>query len=662
MTGSLNRRNLFRAGAAAAVGATATGCGGFWTLGPQGSKDNGAAGPDYTGKEAPMLAARVKRGELPPLEQRLPSRPAVVTPIDAPGVYGGEIREGTTAPGDGYQLNDIARAGLVEWDLDAKEPIAGLAESWRITEGGKVFTFALRQGLRWSDGQPFTADDIVFTNDKINSNTTLNPAYPNWLVRGGKPPDITKVDDHTVRFRFAAPHGLFLRNLCFQAEGGQSGGQAQIASPAHYLKNFHPDYRPVKELDAQAKKKSFSGWNDYFVNRNDPWQNPDRPVLGAWKIVHPAGSSGTYAAAERNPYFWKTDDKGRQLPYVDRLSWTILTTESLALRAAGGELDLGGTAGLGFQEVPLLVKSQQRGRYTLAKWTPDGQFAAVYLNMSHKDPVLRGLFQNLDFRAGLSHAINRNEINDSILAGQGTLQHPCAQPGDDYYVEGMGYRFTKYDLAEANRRLDRAGIAKRGGDGFRLRPDGKRLILTLISFPLGLGVAASDVYEYVQRYWARVGVRLQLKTISVDLWYQRTPQGDYDVAGYPPAGYKWDIDPLWYVPVDPLSYFAPLYGVHYVNAGKKGLKPTPPFAKLQAIYDQLRGEIDPAKQKALGRRILRAHDRNVWIIGTVRPPFTPMIVSNDLLNVRRDAVASFRTGYDEATAMEQVSFKDPRVH
>ncbi|HVX45100.1 MAG TPA: ABC transporter substrate-binding protein [Mycobacteriales bacterium] len=655
MVANLSRRNVLRAGAGITM-LSAAGCGDFLSMDPEVDKDNGAARPGYKGKEAPILAERVKRGQLPPLAERLPESPMVVKPLHSPGVFGGTLEMAQTDSAAGYDLGDMGRSGIAELDMQTQEPGPGLAESWDISEGGKVYTFHLRKGLRWSDGHPFTADDIFFVHEKIFLNTTLYPSYPAWLVRGGKPPEVTKVDDHTVRFRFAQVHGLLLKRLAFPNDA------LILICPKHYMSQFLPDFTPMATLKKQAKAHGLDAWNDYFVNRNDIWQNPDRPVLGAFRIVQPGGTSGTSARAERNPYYWKVDEQGRQLPYLDHVHWTFLNSESIALRAAGGELDFGGTSILGFQEVPLLIKNQKRSGYQVGKWVLDGGFAAIYVNQTPKDPVLRTLFQKLDFRAGLSHAINRVEMNEALLAGQGTMLHPCGQPEDEYFVPGMGKRFTEFDVAEANRRLDAAGLTKRGGNGMRLRPDGKRMLLELLTFPINLGIPGVDAYEYVQRYWAKVGVEMTIKNVTSDLWYKRTPVGDYQLGGYPPAGYKWDIDSLWYVPTSSLSYFAPLYGHWYETQGAEGDKPSGIFRKLQEDFDALQNTVDRKKQLELGRGILRAHDQNVWIIGTLRPPFTPMIIDNDLMNVRTDAIASYRTGYEEATRAEQVSFRTPRAH
>jgi peptide/nickel transport system substrate-binding protein len=269
---------------------------------------------------------------------------------------------------------------------------------------------------------------------------------------------------------------------------------------------------------------------------------------------------------------------------------------------------------------------------------------------------MRELMQNVDFRAGLSHAINREEMNEILFLGLGGTQHPCAIPEDPYYVEGYGYRFTEYDVAEANARLDAAGLAEKGGDGFRLRPDGEPLTLTILTFVYETGVNASDAYELVKNYWAEVGININIDVIDPTLWQERVTASEHDIAGYTVAGLLWDIDPLWYVPTSRQCYWAPLFGINYATDGESGEAPPENLAALQDLYDQLVAEPDEAKRVELGNQILAVHDENVFIIGTVTAPFQPTVVSNNLVNVLEVGVHSNRARHEEVTWFEQVSF------
>src|SRR5690606_16730158 len=155
---------------------------------------------------------RVKSGDLPPLEERLPEEPLAVEPTDRIGVYGGAWHTCTmSVPGDAYEM--IAYDGLVRWSPDWSEVLPNAARGWEVGDDGREYTLELRKGMKWSDGEPFTTDDIVFVYEDVLSNTELYPAFPSWLTAGDKPVEVIKEDDYAVTFRFAEPYTLFLDRL-----------------------------------------------------------------------------------------------------------------------------------------------------------------------------------------------------------------------------------------------------------------------------------------------------------------------------------------------------------------------------------------------------------------------------------------------------------------
>jgi len=598
--------------------------------------------------EAPALAEKAAAGEIPALADRLPKNPSVVTPLEQIGQYGGTIRRAQTSPEGTVDFTHATRATLVEWSLGLDfNVVPGLAESWDINEDATVYTFHLREGLKWSDGTPATADDIIFSVDSVLKHPELYPAPPTWLSVGGVAADVAKIDDVTVSFTFSQPNGLFPRFIAFQ-------GDAAFA-PKHYMSQFHPDFAEQADVEKAATDEGFASWVEFYNAKNNAWANPDRPGLGAWQLTSAVGGSSTRATLERNPYYWKIDTEGNQLPYVDGMVWDILDKTAITLRAANGEIDLQYKY-LGFQDMPVLTDGQEAGGYNVRQWQLDAPWIAMYMNQSHKDPVLRELMQNLDFRAGLSHAINRPEMNEILFLGLGGTQHPCAIPQDPYYVEGYGYRFTEYDVDEANARLDAAGLTERGGDGMRLRPDGQPLELTISTFVFETGVNASDAYELVVKYWAEVGVKVNVEVLDSTLWGERIRAGEGDIGGYTVAGLLWDIDPLWYVPTSMSTYWAPLFGIWYASNGESGEEPPAHLLELMDTYKELVASSDEEARLELGRSILKHHDENVYMIGTVTAPFQPTVVNNKLVNVLEVGVHSNRARHEEVTWFEQVSF------
>jgi peptide/nickel transport system substrate-binding protein len=648
----MDRRELLKWGSGALVGTyLLSGCD-LLSTEPNKRKGQGGTGGDTNAKEAPSLADLVQQGKLPPVAERLPKSPAVVTPLEDVGSYGGTIRMATTlAPSSRFMI--VAREGLVEWTPGKTTVEPGLAESWDVGEGGKVYTFHLREGAKWSDGEPFTADDLMFYFEAVLSNEELTPAFPTWLMVNGEPCTMAKVDDHTVTFTFAAPHGLLLRQLAFRG-----AFQGAMLLPKHYLSQFHPDHASKDEIEAKAKDAGFDSWVDFFVDRNSPATNPDRPVMAPWKVSR---SGSSRAVAERNPYYWKVDTNGHQLPYIDRLVEELLDPEVITLRAVNGDLDLQFES-VPIGDLPLLADSEEKGGYRVLRWASDAPWIAMYMNQSTKDPVLRDLMQDINFRAGLSHAINRDEINKILYGGAGGDRQPCAVPQDDYYVEGTGERFIEYDVTKANSLLDQAGLDARDGNGFRLRPDGEplELLITTFTYEYGGSASATDAYELVKQHWRKVGIKADFEKIDRTLWSERVIANGMDIPGYTVAGILWDVDPVWYVPTSGFTYWAPAYGQWYETGGEAGVEPPEQFRELQRLYDRMVTEIDDDARIELGRQILAAHDENVWMIGTVTTPFTPLIVNADLMNVLEESVLSYRLQFTATTGMEQLAYRNPQ--
>jgi len=236
--------------------------------------------------EAPMLAEQVARGELPPIEERLPINPVIIQPIESIGQYGGIWSVGIKREGDNPGIfRHIGYENLVRWDPTWTRVIPNIASSVTLNADATEYTFTLRQGMRWSDGALFTADDIVFWYEAVFSNESLVQNYSrlrnNIYFIHGNPVTVEKLDDLTVVFRFASPYGLFLRNLASPYGGDPS------RFPRHYLQEFHSSYNPNAE--ALAHEAGFQSWQEFFVSKVGDEAggvgyeaDPNLPRLDAW--------------------------------------------------------------------------------------------------------------------------------------------------------------------------------------------------------------------------------------------------------------------------------------------------------------------------------------------------------------------------------------------
>jgi peptide/nickel transport system substrate-binding protein len=379
--------------------------------------------------------------------------------------------------------------------------------------------------------------------------------------------------------------------------------------------------------------------------------------MGPWKVsvAFPANQM----IAERNPYYWKVDTAGNQLPYIDRIVTDLIEEASaITLRAAAGDIDFQ-YRHIRFSDLALLVENSEANGYEVKRWSDTTGWFSLYMNQSHPDPVMRELMQNLDFRVGLSHAIDRNTMNEILYLGTGEISHPAGLAGDPYFVDGFGQRFLEYDADLANELLDGVGLTERDAEGYRLRSDGERLRLTISTYPFETGAGSVDGYELVASYWEAVGVQTIIDLKERSLWSDYVLANQHDVAGYLTASVLWNINPTWYVPTNNGTYWAPAFGTYYSSGGSAGEEPPALIKRLQELYDELTVTLEPDANLALGQEILRIHDENVFMIGTVKTPFQPVIVSSDLVNVIDTGVADFRLRHEGQSKFYQLAFRNP---
>jgi len=548
--------------------------------------------------EAPMLRVKVAAGELPPVEERLPEEPMVVEPVEEIGQYGGTLHQATSSPTSSLINRRTGYEPLVRWARDGRTVIPNIAKNWEISDDGKTYTFYLRKGIKWSDGKPFTADDIMFWYQDVLLNKELTPVFPPWLTIRGEPVKIEKIDDYTVKFNFTASHGLLLEYLAFHEE---------IFYPKHYLKRFHPRYTAQEEMTKMVKESGFEFWYQLFGEKANVALNPELPVIKAWVLKT---KSPTQVILERNPYYWKIDPAGNQLPYIDRrMLYLIADAEVINMKAMSGELDFQSLF-LGFQNYTLFMKNREQGNYRVLKWINPPGIPTIYINQNCKDPVLRKLFEDRRFRIALSLAINREEINEIVYFGIGEPAQALPHRMDPYYQEG---KYLEYDPKRANELLNEIGLTERDKEGYRLRPDGKPLSL-VAELLVGEAGETIDMWELVKSYWKEIGVKVDLKVQAPPLWVSRATGNEQQIAGYLIAGIHWAINPVGYVPTQSTTYWAPLYGIWYATGGKSGEEPTGDIRKLQELYDKMKETVNEEEKLKIGREIISLHVNNLWVI------------------------------------------------
>jgi peptide/nickel transport system substrate-binding protein len=581
--------------------------------------------------EAPVLAEMVAAGELPPVEDRLPEEPMVAAfEGDTVGVYGGDLQYSTTSL---FGINKWTRESLLMFEKGGQTPIPALARDYDVSDDGRQYTFYLREGHKWSDGEPFTARDIMFWWEDIMNNENIRPTVPSWLESGG-PTEVTMVDDHTIRFEFAEPYALFPKVMCF------NGAWEFEGTAFHYLKQFHADYQDEDTLNEMVDEAGFDDWVQLFGNRRNVLRNTEAPTLNAWKLTQawPADR----LIMERNPYYYKVDAAGNQLPYIDRVVATnVANSEVAVLQALDGQVDFQ-MRHMNFAEMPLLQESAEAGGYHVARWPAGPGWIAIAVNQNAQDDAKREIFQTTEFRHALSFAINRDKINELAMFGVGKKIHPVASEMDEYFVDGFGDTAIEYDPEMANQLLDEAGLDQRDSAGFRLLPNGERLQITIDTYDMAAGSKAVEFATLVAEDWEAVGVQTTAREIARELWAERTQAGEFDMAIRDFAGINWDLTPDNYIPWTRYTTWAPQWGLWYESRGADGVEPPEQFKQMQGWFEELAATVDHDERLRLGRQILEVHDEEVFIIGVLKRPFQPVIINNNLRNALEDGINSYR--------------------
>ncbi|MBM3128349.1 MAG: ABC transporter substrate-binding protein [Chloroflexi bacterium] len=584
-------------------------------------------------KEAPALAELVKSGKLPPVEKRLPDEPLVVPVVEKVGTYGGTIRRGFTGPSDANNYVRIAIDSLVWWSIDGSKIEPKLLKSWNASPDFKVWTLNMRKGAKWSDGNPFTADDILFWYKDTLLNKDLTPAVPQWMQNADKSTALVeKVDDYTVRFTFQASNNLFLHELV-----NKDGGDRTLAVflPAHYLKQFHASYAKKDDLDKMVADAKFKTWVELFMTRATPAENPDRPTMAAW--VPTSRVSDQIFALKRNPYYIGVDPEGNQLPYVDEFRFVFYAdAKTLNVAAVAGDLDLQDRH-IDMPNYPVLKENEQKGgKYRVLMWPGfGGGDASMTFNQTYDaDPVIGELLRTKDFRIALSHAINREQIRQSAFLGLGEIRQNVPPPANPFYPgDDAAFKYTKFDQATANKLLDGIGLDKKGADGIRLMKNGKPVTIDISVVP-AFG-PWPDIGQLIAKDWEKVGVKglVQIRERALDFSMREnnTLQCEIWNTNSSPFTANSQVDPR----AQSIVPFGTLWRVWYRTNGKEGVEPPAEVKKIVANIDKAK-TVSAEEQAKLGKEIYQIWTDNIWQIGTVG--LTAMIqgvvvVNKDLKNV-----------------------------
>jgi peptide/nickel transport system substrate-binding protein len=594
--------------------------------------------------QAPMLDSM----DLPPVEERLPVDIEVVEVVDSIGKYGGTLN--AVADGDGGNIKMWLYDPPVRWKADMTGYEPGLLTEMPVySDDDKTITFHFRKGLKWSDGEPWTTADLKFWWEDLAKNEDYKSINVPWYARNadGTPITMEFPDDYTWVLKYDKPQYIMPYIL---AQGFWEW--EPLMKPAHFLKQFHPNY---------DGKKGDEGYTE--LDLMDRWfQTPGYPCLMAWCLSE--YKAGEYWLLERNPYYWKVDTEGNQLPYIDAIRVELVQdSEVRLLQIAQGRYDLVYRVNMSPTDIPFLNENAAAGDFRLVPGWMNGAGAwpGIIVNQDYhkdqdydpaketeEDKEIRELLRNQDFRIGLSVAMDRQRVVDVVWEGIGEAKNFTISPQSPHFASEEGQKlfkewaeaYAEYDPETAKEYFDKAGFVDADGDGIRDLPSGKPFTLIIDLNDWSVEKINTDFVEVYKQNLEAVGVKVLIN----------------NVVGQPDAGTRGDYGlymlrtthaseldlwtyPDWVFPVrgggEGTRAF-PMQGLWYSRGGTEGWEPEvgSPAYKLQEIYRTGLQEPSEEKRTQLIWDAVRIYiDEGPFIIGAAGDQAVPVVAKNYMRNI-----------------------------
>ena len=579
--------------------------------------------------EAPMLAEMVASGELPPIDERLPANPLVLDGMEGIGNYGGSMRRGFKGVSDRWGPTKLARQGLT-WYTPELSLRPNIAESWETNEDATVFTFHLRQGMKWSDGATFDSDNFAWWQENVMLNKDITPAVGrNWVTGSERTPmTMDFPDKHTVVFSFAHPNPMFLDRVAPLTR--------DLFMPHHYAGQFHMETTDDKEaLAAAVEDSGFDTWTALFADRTWWYLNPELPSLFSFTAKNPL--SEELFLMERNPYFWQVDSNGNQLPYIDTIRHRLFDTNDVFdLRIINGDVDFQ-QRHVSAANFTLYKESEDDGGYRVQLGAGD-QHVCLTPNQTVKKPRLREFFQNRDVRIAMSIAVDRDTLNELAFEGLYTPRQysPLEQSPQSYPKQANAH--LEYDPDRANQLLDDAGYADKDSDGFRVYPDGSgETISFVVEGTAQQGSPDEDAVQIIIRYLEEVGIKATYKGIERSLYEEHWGANEIDAAFWGSGRSLLPlVDPAFFLGTGLDRPWGEAWGRWRLDPSHPAAEEPPPdhwIVKMWNLWDEILVEPDGARRHELFLQILDVWAEELPQIGYLGQIPNPLIVHNGLRGI-----------------------------
>ncbi len=590
--------------------------------------------------ETPMFAEQVKAGTLPAVDKRIPEAPSIVRRFAGPdgvGRSGGQVNMLVASARDTRLMTVYSNARLIVYD-DQFKLQSDILESYEVKDG-REFTLKLRAGHKWSDGQPFTTEDFRYFWEDVANNKELSTSGPSVILMvDGKPPKVEILDPLTIKYTWDAPNPYFIES------------QAQAAPlflyrPAHYLRKFHAKYTDLAEI-AKAARGGQQGWVQIHRRLDVMYANDniDLPTLNPW--VNTTASPAQRFVFVRNPYYHRIDEKGQQLPYLDRIIFTVAATNLVPAKAGLGEADLQPRY-LNMRDYTFLRKSAKSSGVDVRLWeSGSGSQIALFPNLNAKDEVWRKLMRDVRFRRALSLAVDRDELNEVVYIGLAKPSNNTIMTRSELFKPDYASRWAAYDVKQANKILDDMGMTKRNEIGIRLLPDGRPA--TIVVEHASEETEDTDTLSLIADHWKKIGIKLLFKPQTRENFRLRAFSGEAIMlasAGVTTAVPTADTSPKEFAPTQQGGLQWSRWGMFIESKGKQGEKCDMQEAcQLLGILAEWEKSTDVATRRKAWDRILEINTDQVFTIGTVNGILQPIVVGPKVRNVPKEGYYAWDPG------------------
>jgi peptide/nickel transport system substrate-binding protein len=613
-------------------------------------------GNDLTFTGNPLFADRVSSGALPAVADRLPTEPLVIFPFDEIGTYGGTLRGVAGALESGTsEILSWRQVSLVRLDPTDNSVVPNVASAWEWNDDKTEITFTLREGHKWSDGDAFDADDIVFwVNDIMRNEALTASVWGNW-AHGGSTVQVEKINATHVKFIFAESNPVFLHYLA------TSGSYFTPWAASHVLKQYHIDYNANANEEAMAA--GYDDWTLRFKTFYHKWKDAVTATAAGLEVptlechILAAATDGSSRAFIANPYYFKVDSSGQQLPYIDNHNERFLEQQIWTLELISGNIDQK-SQNVSLADFPLMKENEARGDYTVK--LDAGQIGPVLVfNYTTIDDSKRFAYSDARFRQAMSVAINRPELSEALFLGLANSDQ--AMPaGVSFSTDEDRAFMSGFDLDLANSLLDDVGMTQRDSDGFRMSPSGETF---QIFWEFSLQFTRSPEFPLlIADYWRAAGINVLLREVPTELLRQKGDLNELDIA------MEWDLPFEWNLLAEPTVYSAP-WGVsspitggpwvtYWETDGAEGEEPPAWVVELRDVALAFSAADQGSDEyNALGARMIEINLENMVIIGTAGSVPQINVVSNKLTNVPDWNLNAFRAGFAYSQQVDQWSFR-----